>query len=127
MPSNLPAKLFAEAYTADDPSLLVVGINKIAESIPLRASSKLLKPTKAVASMRRDHGQAFQACTPSVVAKPPAARCASIPLAPVKTEHVVACLQIDDDEAVLKLEYELKLSKLKGCEECDTGEGGVQA
>ena len=73
MPSNLPAQLFAEAYTADDPSLpvVVVGINKIADSIPLRASSKLLKPTKAVASMRRDHEQAFQACTPSVVAKPP--------------------------------------------------------
>ena len=115
MPSSLPAKLFAEAYTADDPSLPVVvaGINKIADPIPLRASSKLLKPKWAAASMRRGHEQAFQACTPSVVEKPPEAKCESIPLAPVKTEHVAACLHIDDDEAVLKLEHALKLAKLR--------------
>ncbi len=60
--------------------------------------------------MRRGQEQAFQACTPSVVEKPPEAKCESIPLAPVKTEHVAACLHIDDDEAVLELEYELKLA-----------------
>ena len=63
--------------------------------------------------MRRGQEQAFRACTPSVVEKPPEAKCESVPLAPVKTEPVAVCLHIDDDEAVLKLEYELKLAKLR--------------
>ena len=100
---------------ADDPPLpvVVVGINKISDSIPLRASSKLLKPKWASATMRRGQEQPFQACTSSVVEKPPEAKRESVPLAPVKTEHVAACLHIDDDEVVLKLEYELKLAKLR--------------
>ena len=121
VPSNLSAELHSEAYSTDDPPLqvAVIGINKIAASIPLRSSSKLLKPNRATSAARREHEKAFAACTQATAAAPPAE---ATPRAEFTRESRLKVEKTEDDgddadEEVLRLEYELKLARLRSAKQ----------
>ena len=59
--SDLPEHIFNDAYTDDIPPNTVVinGINTVAESIPLRSNSKLLKTQKSTVTARVDVRDSF--------------------------------------------------------------------
>ena len=107
-PQSLPKKIFAEAYSADDPpiTMAMAGINRVAECIPLRSNSKLLKG-KGVGKDHRDCQRVFAAC--KVDADEPKHAVVREP-APSGAQLVKAD---DNDEDVLRLKYELKLAKLR--------------
>ena len=110
-PQALPPKLFAEAYTEDEPpcSTTTVGIKAIADSIPLRSNSKLLKSAKATAHARRECEEAFQASKEAATKSEPVTGPAQANAAPIARRDG----PLDDDESVLQKEYELKLAQLR--------------
>ena len=109
-PSLLSPALFADAYAGDDPpvSTQLAGVCRVAECIPLRNNSKLLKAKgKGGGSQQRDTcGAAFAASQQLAETRVPAPSAAGDGHTPVKEDSV-------DDEEVLRLEYELKLAKLR--------------
>ena len=114
-PRDLPKSIFAAAYADEQPHpVQLSGINAIADAIPLRKNSRLLKKQKQPLPERVNAEKAISdAMTDShrahVQVKSEAPSVAVKPLGAVKTE-----MSDDDaDAAIIKAEYELKIAKLR--------------
>ena len=112
----MPSTIFKAAYPNEPPiSARVIGIHKIADSIPLRGNSKLLKGTKDNSNTRRESEGAFKTTKEAREPEPsPRARASHarddtpMPASSARFEPTR-----DDAEMVLLKEYELKLAKLR--------------
>ena len=110
MPEHLPRNIYQQAYPDAKPVCLrLQGINTIAESIPLRANSKIIKKSKSrseVLSLDEAYAECRDsrpAASSNVVKREPAT--------PVK--HEAYDSDEDPDVIVLRKEFEFKLAQLK--------------
>ena len=108
----MPEGLFNAAYDAHDPPVQMVarGINRVAALIPLRANSKLLKPDKFG---RKVEEAQFRECEPPRKVEPAVVKAEAVKIEPIVANAGVSDDTLDDDELVLKLEYDLRLAKLR--------------
>ena len=118
-PSLMPPSLFNDAYETDDPPIIVhmPGVTRIAECVPLRNNSKLLKAKQQQQHHQRNScTEAFEATKQHIAGTHHAGGSAGAPSAgahggvtPVKQEQEEPI----DDEEVIRLEYELKCARLR--------------
>jgi len=109
-PRDLPKSIFAAAYADEQPHpVQLSGINAIADAIPLRRNSRLLKKQKQPLPERVNAEKAISDVMTDAHVKSEAPSVAVKPLGAVKTE----LSDDDDDEAMVKAEYELKIAKLR--------------
>lgn len=110
-PEHLPKKIYEQAYPEAQPVCLTLqGVNTIADSIPLRSNSKLLKHSKS----RSETAVLEEAYAGGHASKPPLPNPVKAePFVPVKQEAVADDSDNDPDVILLKQEYEFKLAKLK--------------
>ena len=116
MPVHLPRQIFEHAYAKEQPvAAKFAGINTVAESIPLRKNSKLLKATKNRAEIEALDAAFAEAHTHTSESSKPAKPVKQEPAATAKVKDEPVCIDVDDDPeiVVLKKEYELKLAKLR--------------
>lgn len=124
---ELPKAIFAAAYADEAPHPIELsGISAIAEAIPLRKNSKLLKKHKTPMAERLDAEKALRdaAKTDDHSFRAGTAADASIKAEPrVKAEprevKMEACSS-DEDEAVIRATYELKIARIRAKRERPT-------
>ena len=113
-PSGLPAAIYEHAYAEEKPvQCPVSGVNRIANLIPLRKNSRLLKEKSA--SKKPEVKQAFEDNRDVAAGVAHSADVKSEASDKVKVEPVGIKLEpgVGDDEEVLRREYEMKLQKLR--------------
>ena len=114
LPEHLPDRIYQHAYASAKPvSVKLSGINTIADSVPLRSNSKLLKKakTKRETTALADayaSGPTYETDEPVPVKTQPTA---------VKQE-LPADSDSDPEIVILRKEFELKVMKIKAAKRC---------
>ena len=124
---ELPKAIFTAAYADEAPHPIELsGINAIAEAIPLRKNSKLLKKHKTPMAERLDAEKALRdsAKTDDHNFRAGTAADASVKAEPlVKAEPREVKMEVcssDEDEAVIRAAYELKIARIRAKREMPT-------
>ena len=116
-PVHLPKQIYEHAYADAEPVMMhFAGINTVASSIPLRRNSKLLKNART-----RGESQALETAyqemqpqrTPSKHTRSMRSRSSSIQLGDATSEPEECEPDMDDAEAALRKDFELKLAQLR--------------
>ena len=115
-PMDLPKKVYDHAFPDAPPvSVSIQGINTIADSIPLRANSKLLKKGKGQSgssSLEDAYASSKPPTPPMKQERPPIKQERDVPTVALKHELDVDS-EDDADIILLKTEYSFKLAQLK--------------
>ena len=125
---ELPPSIFKAAYAAEAPHPIeLLGLNAIVDVIPLRSNSKLLKKGKtpylaarvsaeeALREAANTDDHAFRAGTGTAADAADAVKAELVKAEPqeVKIEHGCNSGDDDDEAAVIRAEYELKIARLR--------------
>lgn len=119
-PTDLPQKVFEHAYPDKQPvSVTLQGLNTIADSIPLRGNSKLLKQSRSriANTLLEDAYSSIRPSSPSVKHEQ---------VAPAVKHEPEYDADDDPDVIVLRKEFEFKLAQLKASKMQHHGDAPVK-